>query len=139
MSRGRRTAGFLGVLLGGAGALHMVRPEHFDTIVPTALPGPARGYTYASGVAELAVAALLAVPRTRRLGGLAAAALFVAVFPATCRWRTTGAERGRGSGRSPMGGSRCRACSSRRRCTWPGRGPVDTARCECVNVAHFVT
>ena len=91
MSRGRRTAGFLGVLLGGAGALHMVRPEHFDTIVPTTLPGPARGYTYASGVAELAVAALLAVPRTRRLGGLAAAALFVAVFPANVQmaydWR----------------------------------------------------
>lgn len=91
MSRGRRTAGFLGVLLGGAGVLHMVRPEPFDTIVPPALPGPARGYTYASGVAELAVAGMLAVPRTRRLGGLAATALFVAVFPANVQmaydWR----------------------------------------------------
>jgi uncharacterized membrane protein len=91
MSGGRRTAGFLGVLLGGAGVRHMVRPEPFDTIVPPALPGPARGYTYASGVAELAVAGMLAVPRTRRLGGLAATALFVAVFPANVQmaydWR----------------------------------------------------
>lgn len=91
MSRGRRTAGFLGALLTGAGTLHMLRPEPFDTIVPPALPGPARGYTYASGVAELAVAGLLAVPRTRRLGGAAAAALFVAVFPANVQmaydWR----------------------------------------------------
>ena len=91
MSRGRRTAGLLGVLLGGAGTLHMIRPEPFDAIVPTALLGPARGYTCASGVAELAVAGLLAVPRTRHLGGLAAAALFVAVFPANVQmaydWR----------------------------------------------------
>ena len=84
-------SGFLGALLAGAGTLHMLRPEPFDTIVPPALPGPARGYTYASGVAELAVAGLLAVPRTRRLGGAAAAALFVAVFPANVQmaydWR----------------------------------------------------
>lgn len=91
MSRGRRTAAFLGALLGGAGVMHMLRPEPFDTIVPPALPGPARGYTYASGLAELAVAGLLVVPRTRRLGGVAAAALFVAVFPANVQmaydWR----------------------------------------------------
>ncbi len=91
MSRGRRTAAFLGALLGGAGVMHMLRPEPFDTIVPPALPGPARGYTYASGIAELAVAGLLVVPRTRRLGGVAAAALFVAVFPANVQmaydWR----------------------------------------------------
>lgn len=91
MSRGRRTAAFLGALLGGAGVMHMLRPEPFDTIVPPALPGPARGYTYASGFAELAVAGLLVVPRTRRLGGVAAAALFVAVFPANVQmaydWR----------------------------------------------------
>ena len=89
--RGRRTAAFLGALLGGAGVLHMISPEHFDRIVPPAPPGPARGYTYASGVAELGVAGLLAVPRTRRLGGLAAEALFVAVFPANVQmaydWR----------------------------------------------------
>ena len=91
MTRGRRTAGVLATLLGAAGALHLVRPAPFDSIVPPALPGSARAYTYASGVAELGVAGLLAVPRTRRLGGLAAAALFVAVFPANLQmahdWR----------------------------------------------------
>lgn len=82
MSGAPRTTAFLSVLLGGAGALHLARPAPFDSIVPPALPGSARGYTHASGVAELGVAGLLAIPRTRRLGGLAAAALFVAVFPA---------------------------------------------------------
>src|SRR5699024_4393252 len=82
MRHARRTSAFLATLLGAAGVLHFARPAPFDSIVPPALPGPARTYTYASGAAELATAALLAVPRTRRLGGIAAAALFVAVFPA---------------------------------------------------------
>jgi uncharacterized membrane protein len=69
-------------LLAPMGVLHFVVPKPFDSIVPPALPGKARTYTYASGVAELAVAGALVVPRTRRLGGLAAAALFLAVFPA---------------------------------------------------------
>lgn len=94
MTHARKTAGCLATLLGGAGILHLARPEPFDSIVPPALPGPARTYTYASGVAELAVAGLLAVPRTRRLGGIAAAALFVAVFPANLQmaydWRRAG-------------------------------------------------
>jgi uncharacterized membrane protein len=36
-------------------------------------------------VAELVVAALIAASRTRRFGGLLAALLFVAVFPATVK------------------------------------------------------
>ncbi len=72
----------MAVLLGGAGVLHFVTPAFFDMQVPRVLPGSARTYTVVSGVAELAVAGALAVPRTRRLGGLAAAALFVAVYPA---------------------------------------------------------
>lgn len=77
-----RTAALrLAALLLGSGTLHFVRPQPFDRIVPRALPGEARTYTYASGVAELAVGTALVVPRTRRLGGALAAALFVAVFP----------------------------------------------------------
>lgn len=72
----------MGAMLLGMGALHFLAPKPFDTIVPAELPGPARFYTYASGVGELATGGLLLVPRTRRLGGLAAAALFVSVFPA---------------------------------------------------------
>lgn len=65
-----------------AGVLHFVKPEPFDGIVPRQLPGSQRFYTYASGVAELATAALLATPRTRTFGGLSAAALLAAVWPA---------------------------------------------------------
>lgn len=72
----------MGALLVGMGVLHFVAPKPFDTIVPAELPGGARLYTHASGVAEVATGALLLVPRTRRLGALAAIALYLAVFPA---------------------------------------------------------
>jgi uncharacterized membrane protein len=72
----------MGAMLVGMGVLHFVAPKPFDSIVPTELPGTARLYTLASGVGEAAVGALLLAPRTRRLGALAAIALFVAVFPA---------------------------------------------------------
>ena len=72
----------LGALLLGAGTTHFLLPKPYDSIVPAELPGSARFYTYASGVAELATGALLLAPRTRRTGGLAAAVLFISVFPA---------------------------------------------------------
>ena len=68
-------------LLAVTGALHFVVPKAFASIVPPALPEPEL-LVYASGVAELACAAGLAVPRTRRAAGWATAALFLAVFPA---------------------------------------------------------
>jgi uncharacterized membrane protein len=77
-----RPALALAALLAVAGAGHFAAPAFFDAMIPEALPGEPRTWTHASGVAELGVAAALAVPRTRRLGGYAAAALFVAVFPA---------------------------------------------------------
>ncbi len=61
--------------------LHFVKPEPFEKIVPKALPRK-KELVYASGVAELACAAGLLHPRTRRLAGLASAGLLVAVFPA---------------------------------------------------------
>ncbi len=70
----------------GMGVLHFVVPKPFDSVVPPKLPGRARTYTYASGVAEIGVASALAVPRTRRLGGRLAAALFIAVFPANIQF-----------------------------------------------------
>jgi uncharacterized membrane protein len=89
--RGRLVAPGLAALLATSGVSHFLVPRPFDAIVPPVLPFPPRTWTYASGVAELACAVLLAVPRTRRLGGWAAAALFVAVFPGnlymTYDWR----------------------------------------------------
>jgi uncharacterized membrane protein len=72
----------LAAFLAGAGATHFTSPRFYDRMVPRELPGPARGWTWGSGVAEVALAATVAHPRTRRRGALAAAALFVGVFPA---------------------------------------------------------
>ncbi|WP_249643898.1 DoxX family protein [Nocardia sputi] len=83
---GRRPALALATLLFGSGVLHFVWPKPFDSIVPRLLPGRARDYTYASGVAELGVAAALAIPRTRGFGGRLAALLFIAVFPANVQF-----------------------------------------------------
>ena len=69
-------------MLIGIGVGHFVMPKPFDMIVPAELPGDPRFYTYASGVAEVGVGALLLVPRTRRAAALAAIALYLAVFPA---------------------------------------------------------
>ncbi|MGB8387645.1 DoxX family protein [Mycobacterium sp.] len=69
-------------MLLGVGTLHFVAPKPFDAIVPVELPGSTRLYTYGSGVAEVAIGALLLPRRTRRMAALAAAALFVGVFPA---------------------------------------------------------
>jgi uncharacterized membrane protein len=74
-------AGFLA----GAGATHFTHPRFYDQMVPGALPGPPRAWTWGSGAAEIAVAAAVANPRTRRRGALAATTLFVAVFPANVK------------------------------------------------------
>lgn len=79
--RRSRIALGLAALLAGVATLHFVVPEQFDMLVPEQLPGTPRFWTLASGVTELAVAAAIAVPRTRRIGSIAAAGLFVAVFP----------------------------------------------------------
>jgi uncharacterized membrane protein len=63
------------------GTLHFAVPRPFDDLVPRALPGTARTWTYASGLAELVCGVLVAVARTRTVGGRLAALLFVAVFP----------------------------------------------------------
>ncbi|WP_020662400.1 DoxX family protein [Amycolatopsis benzoatilytica] len=91
----QRPAYFLAALLAGAGALHFARPKPFDALVPEELPGDRRAWTYASGVAELGVAAGIALPRTRRLGGLAAALLFVGVFPGNVKMALDYQRRGR--------------------------------------------
>lgn len=67
--------------MAGSGALHLVRPQTYDWMIPPELGAP-RPWVLGSGVAELATAALLAVPQTRRLGGWAAVAVLVGVLPA---------------------------------------------------------
>jgi uncharacterized membrane protein len=76
------TAYRLAAMLIGVGTVHFLAPKPFDDIVPAELPGDPRLYTYASGVAEVSIGALLLPRRTRRLAALGAALLFVGVFPA---------------------------------------------------------
>ena len=84
--RARSLAAFLGV----AGLAHFAVPAFYDAMIPRALPGRPRTWTYGSGLAEIAVGAAVATPATRRAGAAAAAALFVAVLPGnvTMAWRT---------------------------------------------------
>ncbi len=63
-----------------SGTTHLVKPEVFEPLVPNSLPRR-RELIYASGVAELACAAGLLHPRTRRYAGLASAALLLAILP----------------------------------------------------------
>ncbi|MGY1577597.1 DoxX family protein [Streptomyces sp. MN13] len=91
MSRSARSPLLLAGLLATAGAAHFAAPRQFDAIVPRALPGEPRTWTHVSGAVELALAAGLALPRTRRTAALATAAFFVGVFPANVKmavdWR----------------------------------------------------
>ena len=75
-------AAILIAILGFAGVAHLANPQFFDPLVPGWVPGSARLATNLSGLAEISVAVLVAVPRTRRVGGWAAFALFLAVYPA---------------------------------------------------------
>ncbi|MET7765863.1 hypothetical protein ABZS71_29115 [Streptomyces sp. NPDC005393] len=91
MSGSTRSPLLLAGLLAGAGVTHFVAPTSFDAIVPRALPGSPRAWTYASGAVELALAAGVALPHTRRHAARATAAFFVAVAPANVQmavdWR----------------------------------------------------
>lgn len=94
-----RAAG-LAALLGVAGTLHLVRPRPFDHLIPRRLGRP-RPWVLASGVAELACAAALAHPSTRRPGAWASAALLVAVFPGNVTMAVR-SRRGRHWSRHPV-------------------------------------
>jgi uncharacterized membrane protein len=78
------TALGLVAVLAGAGITHFTNPGFYEPIVPRPL-GSARAWVLGSGVVELAAAVLVARRRTRRLGGLLAAATFVGVFPANVK------------------------------------------------------
>ncbi|MFI5687979.1 DoxX family protein [Streptomyces sp. NPDC051636] len=91
MPRSERSPLLLAGLLAAAGVAHFASPRRFDATIPRALPGSPRTWTYASGAVELALAAGLALPRTRPAAAKAAAAFFVGVFPANAQmavdWR----------------------------------------------------
>ena len=79
----------LAALLAVAGAAHFVVPRPYQRIVPEVFGDPAFWVRW-SGVAEIACAGLVAHPRTRRVGALAAAGLFIAVYPANVKMALDG-------------------------------------------------
>ena len=63
-----------------SGTVHLVKPDVFRPLMPSWVPAH-REVILGSGVAELACAAGLALPATRRPAGLVSAVLLAAVFP----------------------------------------------------------
>jgi uncharacterized membrane protein len=64
------------------GTMHFVRPRFFEAIVPPAIEPQKKEAVAISGAAEIAGAALVLVPASRRLGRWWLLALLLAVFPA---------------------------------------------------------
>ena len=77
ISRGTRV---LAGIFAASGVVHLVRPRFYEPLMPAWVPAH-REVILGSGVAELACAAGLLAPPTRRVAGLASAALLVGVFP----------------------------------------------------------
>ena len=86
----RKLGRLMGYILLGAGIGHFIFPAPLDSIVPTALPGDPRIYTYLSGLAEIAIGLALLTPLSKKVlgmplklwGAYGAFALFIAVYPA---------------------------------------------------------
>jgi uncharacterized membrane protein len=77
-----RSALGLAAVMATAGIAHFVVPDFFRRIIPSPLRGHDDLLVAASGVAELVCAAMVASPRTRKVGGWATVALLIGVFPA---------------------------------------------------------
>ncbi len=67
-----------------SGVVHLVRPQTFEPMMPRFVPAP-RAVIYASGVAELACAAGLLFPSTRRVAGWASLTVLLCVYPANLK------------------------------------------------------
>jgi len=63
-----------------SGVVHLVKPEVFEPLMPSWVPAH-QEVIYASGVAELACAAGMALPATRRVAGYASVAVLLGVYP----------------------------------------------------------
>jgi uncharacterized membrane protein len=75
------------------GVLHFVIPGQFEKAVPRWMPGARRAVLW-SGVAELGAGTLLAVPRTRKLGGWLATATIISVYPANIQMAIDATRKG---------------------------------------------
>ena len=76
-----RTARLVATAFTVNGVLHLVRPQVFEPAMPAWVPAHREMIVW-SGYAELACAAGLAVPQTRKVAALAGVGLLVGVYPA---------------------------------------------------------
>jgi uncharacterized membrane protein len=90
----RDTAALVGIFA-VSGVVHLARPQVYQPLMPSWVPRH-REVILGSGVAELACAAGLALPATRRTAGWASAALLVGVFPGNLKMALD-AQRSRGT------------------------------------------
>jgi uncharacterized membrane protein len=79
MSLSRSTT-FLALGFAASGVVHLAKPGFYLRLMPSWVPAH-REVILGSGVAELACAAGLALPATRRAAGWASALLLVGVYP----------------------------------------------------------
>ena len=79
MNRSQR---LLAAFFAFAGAMHFARPRVYEAIVPPSLEEMKKEVVAVSGVAEIAGAAAVLHPASRRFGRWWLLALLVAVFPA---------------------------------------------------------
>ncbi len=84
-----------------SGVVHLARPEVYEPLMPSWVPRH-REVILGSGVAELACAAGLALPATRRTSGWASAALLVGVFPGNVKMALDAQRSRRSSGRAKV-------------------------------------
>ena len=75
-----RSVKFLALGFAVSGTVHLVKPEVYLPLMPTWVPAH-KEVILASGVAEIACAAGLAVPATRRAAGWASVLLLLGVYP----------------------------------------------------------
>jgi uncharacterized membrane protein len=78
----RLSRAFLSAFFAFVGTMHFLRPRFFEAIVPPAIESRKKEVVAISGAAEVAGAALLLHPASRRLGRWWLLALLIAVFPA---------------------------------------------------------
>lgn len=88
----QRSTQVLAGIFAVSGTVHLVKPELYEPIMPSWVPAH-REVVLGSGVAELALAAGLALPATRRLAGWASVALLVGVYPANIKMSMDAAKR----------------------------------------------
>src|SRR3954471_8047170 len=75
-----RSVKLLAIGFAASGAIHLLKPEVYLPLMPSWVPAH-KEVILASGVAEIACAAGLAVPATRRAAGWASVLLLLGVYP----------------------------------------------------------